>query len=160
MDTIPIRHAAPEDAERLNTGLAALSATLGDAHRVDASVLARACFGETPAAHALLAEDGKDLAGVALFSPVVSTARGGAGVYVSDLWVAEAARGRGVGARLLAAVAGRADSLWGARFLKLAVYHTSPRARAFYDGLGFHAATDETVMTLDGAPFAALRERR
>jgi len=152
-----IRDAHPQDAARLNDGLAALSADLGDDHPMTAATLARLCFGAAPAAHGLIAEDGGTLLGVALYSPVVSTSRGGAGVFLADLWVSEDARGRGLGPRLIGAVARRAEERWGAVFLRLAVYHTSPRARAFYDRLGFAPALDQTVMTLAGPAFAAVK---
>ncbi|PWE33238.1 GNAT family N-acetyltransferase [Maritimibacter sp. 55A14] len=157
MERIAIRQAGARDAEALNAALAQLSAALGDPHLANAAALARACFGPEPAAHALLAEAGAEVMGVALYSPLMSTARGRAGVFVSDLWVADAARGRGLGPRLLAAVAADAGARWDAGFLKLAVYHSTPRARAFYDRLGFLPATGETVMTLAGAPFDALK---
>ena len=152
-----IRDARPEDTERLDRGLAALSAELGDAHLLTRETLARLCFGAEPAAHALIAEDGTALLGVALYSPLVSTSRGGAGVFLADLWVSEDARGAGLGARLIGAVATRAAQRWGAIFLRLAVYHTNPRARAFYDRLGFAPALDQTVMTLAGPAFDAVK---
>ena len=155
-----IRDARPEDTERLDRGLAALSAELGDSHLLTRETLARLCFGAEPAAHALIAEDGGTLLGVALYSPLVSTARGGAGVFLADLWVSEAARGAGLGARLIGAVATRAAQRWGAIFLRLAVYHTNPRARAFYDRLGFAPALDQTVMTLAGPALDAVKGER
>lgn len=157
METVEIRDAVPGDGDRLDAALRHLSRDLGDAHRADAALLARACFGPEPAAHALLAEAGAACLGAALYSPVVSTARGGTGVFVSDLWVAGSARGRGLGRRLVAAVAGRAASRWGAVFLRLAVYHASVDARAFYERLGFHPAEAETVMTLSGPAFDTVR---
>ena len=103
----------------------------------------------------LALEDGA-LRGAALFSPVFSTVRGAAGVYVSDLWVADAARGLGLGRRLLGAVGVRAGRLWRARWLTLAVYDHSTASRRFYDRLGFEPQTDATVMKLGAEGFAEL----
>jgi ribosomal protein S18 acetylase RimI-like enzyme len=83
----------------------------------------------------------------------------GAGVYVSDLWVSEATRGKGLGRRLLRAVADDAGRS-GARFLKLVVYDDNPDARAFYDRLGFSASQGETILTLDETGLAALKDDR
>ncbi|MGG7644329.1 GNAT family N-acetyltransferase [Rhodovulum sp. YNF3179] len=157
MDGIAIRQATPADAGRLNAALAALSADLDDPHAADADLLARAISGAAPAAHALLAEGTTGLLGAALYSPLVSTARGQAGVYVSDLWIADAARGQGLGRRLLAAVARDAARRWRAGFIKLAVYEDNPRARAFYDRLGFTPAAREQYMSMQGAAFEALK---
>ena len=91
--------------------------------------------------------------GAALYAPVTSTAAGGTGVYVSDLWVAEAARGRALGPALLRHVAARAQQLWDARFLRLVSYRTNDRARRFYTRLGFVEKHDELVLQLSGDAF-------
>ncbi len=153
------RVACPADLERLEGALAALSADLGDPHAAGRDSLARALFGPNPAAHGLLAQAGDDTRGAALFSPVYSTVKGMAGVYVSDLWVAPAARGQGLGRRLLAAVADEAGALWGAGWLKLAVYDHSTAAQAFYRRLGFAPAQGQQELRLEAAGIAALRRR-
>lgn len=141
---------------RLDGALAALSADLGDAHAPQRARLHRALSGPHPAAHGLLALAGEDAVGAALFSPVYSTVRGAAGIYVSDLWVAPSVRGRGLGRRLLAEVARVGAELWGADWLKLAVYDHSTEAQAFYRRLGFHPAEGMREMRLDAARLAAL----
>jgi ribosomal protein S18 acetylase RimI-like enzyme len=80
-----------------------------------------------------------------------------AGVYVSDLWVADTARGQGLGKRLLSAVAEDAGTVWNAGYLKLAVYDDNDGARAFYDRLGFAPMADETIMLLDRSGFETLK---
>jgi uncharacterized protein (DUF849 family) len=94
--------------------------------------------------------------GAALFSPVFSTVRGGAGAYVSDLWVAPEARGQALGTALLAAVAERTRSDWNASFIKLISYSDNDEALRFYARLGFAPLRGETGLTLSGAPLAAL----
>ena len=100
---------------------------------------------------------GRAVVGVSFYSPYVSTMRGMAGVYVSDLWTAEVVRGQGLGPRLLAETLRDAEAVWGARFLKLDVYHTNPDARRFYDRLGFRPADDLTKMILEEAESTALK---
>lgn len=148
------------DLEALDRALQTLSEVLGDTHRADLPSLERALFAAHPAIHAMLAREGNTLLGAAVFSPVFSTVLGVSGLYVSDLWVDAGARGAGLGQRLLAAAATHADSLWQARYLKLAVYHTSPRARGFYERLGFSAQGNETTMILNESGFLALKGTR
>jgi ribosomal protein S18 acetylase RimI-like enzyme len=130
VEIISIRRAGAEDAERLNAALVALSEVLGDTHVADAGALLRHGFNDVPAFSALIAEtQAGELRGALLSSPVFSTTYGGAGVYVSDLWVSDDARGQGLGRRLLAAAIEMAPESWDVRFLKLAVYDDNPRAR-------------------------------
>jgi ribosomal protein S18 acetylase RimI-like enzyme len=146
-----IRLARAADVDRLDAALRRLSAELGDIHRATAADLLRHGFGDDPAFAALLAEREGTIRGVVMFSPVFSTIRGATGLYVSDLWVAREARGSGLAQRLLAAAQAEAAGRWGTRFLRLAVYDDNPRARAFYDRLGFRANPRETLMTLEAA---------
>jgi len=158
--SITIRQAAPGDAESLDTALRHLSHAIGDTHGASVDMLRSAGFGDNPAFRALLAETSGEVIGAALYSPVFSTVRAGAGVYVSDLWVSEAVRGKGLGRKLLQAVADDAGKVWNARFLKLVVYEDNADARAFYDRLGFAASRGETILTLDETGLAALTSER
>lgn len=151
-----LRLAIPGEGARVNAALAALSADMGDRHRASDALIETALFGPDVALYALLAEEGPALHGVAIFSPQVSTYRGAVGAYVSDIWVDAAARGQGLGARLLAGVRDEAARRWGPGFLRLAVYDDNARARAFYDRLGFHPKPDEIWLTLEGAALEAL----
>jgi GNAT superfamily N-acetyltransferase len=161
MDEVTIRQARRADTARLDAALRALSQVMGDVHRAGESDLLRAGFGPCPAFSALLAEraDGR-LVGAALVSPLFSTTRGMAGAFVSDLWVDDAMRGQGLGRRLLAAARDLAAGLWGAGFLRLAVYDDNPRARAFYDRLGFVPQLGVQYLTLERAALAALEGAR
>lgn len=150
MQGIAIRAAGPGDVALLDAALRALSADLGDTHRATPEGLRAAGFGAQPAFRALLALAGDSALGAAVFSPLYSTTRGFPGAYVSDLWVAASARGAGLGPKLLAAVRDEARALWGAGFIRLAVYEENPRAIAFYERMGFAARTGETGMILEG----------
>jgi ribosomal protein S18 acetylase RimI-like enzyme len=160
MKEIAIRKAGAADAGRLNKALRYLSHDIGDTHGATADMLARAGFGDHPVFRAQLAEMEGEVVGAALYSPVFSTVRASAGVYVSDLWVSPAARGQGLGRRLLKAVAADAGEVWDAGYLKLAVYDDNADAQAFYDRLGFTAAGGETILTLDETGLAALKDDR
>ena len=151
---VTLRKAGPEDAARLNAGLRALSQDMGDTHRADDRQIARALGG---VCRAIMAEAGSDLAGLALYSPLISTTRGMAGAYVSDLWVAPGWRGVGLGPRLLASVRDAAARDWDAGFLRLGVYTRNRQARRFYHGLGFTEAADEHYLTLTGPALEALK---
>lgn len=147
----------PATLPRLQTALESLAADLGDPYRADAASLSTALFGPHPSARAVLALDkGDDLLGAAMFSPVVSTSAGGAGAYISDLWVAPQARGQAIGRVLLGHVARRARDLWQARFLRLASYLSNPRAGAFYARLGFAEKTGEAVLQCGHTDFESL----
>lgn len=145
--------AEPGDLAALDEGLAALSAEIGDPHLATADDLRAGLFGPAAFVNALVAGPADGLAGLVLFTPVFSTVRGGAGVYVSDIWVAPVARGGGLGARLLGAVTRTAKARWDARFLRLAVHDDNASARRFYAGLGFAPVAGETPMALTGPAF-------
>ncbi len=143
-----IRQANRSDAARLNRALARLSRDLSDTHRATDAQIEAALAGQRPIARALLAEDGDDVTGLAFYSPGFSTARGGAWVYVSDLWVCDSRRGKGLGRRLLRAVMQDASSVWNAKWLKLFVYDHRPETRAFYENLGFVPTTNQSELSI------------
>ena len=153
-----IRTAGRSDAARLNDALFKLSADLGDRHLATDEAIADACSGDGRAFCAVIAETGEDVVGAALYSPVFSTRRGAAGLYVSDLWVASHRRGDRLGKRLLQAAARDAGARWGARFLRLAVYHDNIKARRFYERMGFTEMVEERVMVLDRPEFDNLKD--
>jgi ribosomal protein S18 acetylase RimI-like enzyme len=152
--SVEIHTVTPETLPAFHAGLRHLSYHLGDAHHAGADALTAALFGPHPFALGLMASDGT---GALLAMPVFSTIHGGPGLYVSDLWVAEAARGSGMGRRLLSAALNQ--TLWGApRFLKLTVYEDNPSARAVYDRLGFQSQDADTAMLLEGARLTSLKD--
>ncbi|WP_071674011.1 GNAT family N-acetyltransferase [Nioella nitratireducens] len=157
MDTVTIRPVEEADLPLLDSALRALSDDLDDPHRAGMKALRAAGFGPCPAFHALLALDGADMVGAIMFSPVFSTVRGVPGLYVSDLWVSDAARGTGLGRRLLAAAAARACALWGAGYLRLDVYDDSAGAQGFYNRLGLTPMTGQQTLALSGDGFDRLK---
>lgn len=147
------RAAAPADSALVLTGLQGLARTMGDPFRLGEDQLQQALA--CGAARAVLAE-GAELLGVALWSPFLSTMRGATGAFVTDLWVAEAARGSGLGQGLLEQVRDLAAAEFGAVFLRLGVYDDNPGARRFYARLGFTENPHDHWLTLEGAALEAL----
>ncbi len=159
MTDLTFRTARAEDAAFLNRALAQLSADIGDSHQATTEDLRAALAGARPPFEAILALSDETPAGAVVFSPVYSTIRAAAGLFVSDLWVAEAHRSQGLGRRLLAQARDRAAALWQARYMKLNVYADNAAARAAYDRMGFvHNSADQSLF-LEGAALAALPQR-
>ncbi len=102
--------------------------------------LRRHGFGSERHFEALLAFLDGEPAGFALFHPRFSTWLGRPGMYLEDLYVTEAARGRGVGRRLMARLAAIAvERGWGR--IDFQVLHWNP-ARGFYRRLGMEHLGD------------------
>ncbi|HLY45344.1 MAG TPA: GNAT family N-acetyltransferase [Stellaceae bacterium] len=96
--------------------------------------LRRYGFGAEPQFEAILAFLDGEPAGVALFHPRFSTWLGRPCLYLEDLYVTEAARGQGVGRRLMARLAAIAVARqWGR--IDFHVLEWNP-ARRFYERLG------------------------
>lgn len=112
-------------------------------------------FGPSPAAEAVLAEVGGEAAGYALFFPTFSTFRGQPGLYLEDLFVRPAYRGRGVGKALLAAVAARAVGR-GCGRLEWSVLDWNAPAIGFYRSLGARPLDGWTGYRIDAEPLARL----
>lgn len=147
------------DLAQLEGALRALSADISEEYSTDSAALTQAVLGAQPSAYGLLAMHGAQTLGAALYSPNFSTVRGAAGVYVSDLWVSDAARGQGLGARLLAQVACDGAQRWRATWLRLAAYHHSHDALRFYARLGFTHADGQQELRLNSVGVAELIKR-
>jgi GNAT superfamily N-acetyltransferase len=93
-------------------------------------------FGADPKFEAILAFFDGEPAGCALFHARFSTWLGRPGLYLEDLYVAENARGKGVGKRLMARLAAIAvERGWGR--IDFHVLDWNP-ARQFYERLGMY----------------------
>ena len=147
------RAARAGDVPVLRTMVQALSAEDGGQHNVasEAALLTHG-FGPRPLFQAVIAETDTPL-GMAIYFADFSTHRGEPGVYVQDIFVIPAARGAGLGPRLLAAV--MAHQEFGARYMTLAVNPSNTGATDFYRGLGFRPRGYDFLI-LDGANLAAL----
>ncbi len=118
-------------------------------------------FGPRPAAEVLIAElagsGGPEPVGFALFFHNFSTFLGRRGLYLEDLFVRSAARGRGVGKALLQELARLAVER-GCGRLEWAVLDWNEPAIRFYRSLGAVAMDEWQVFRLTGQPLRALAE--
>jgi GNAT superfamily N-acetyltransferase len=117
--------------------------------------LRESLFGPHPAAEVLLAFDGERPVGFALFFHNYSTFLAQRGVYLEDLFVEPAARGRGVGKLLLTAVARLALERGCGRF-EWAVLDWNEPAIGFYLRMGATVLEDWRVCRLTGEALEAV----
>jgi GNAT superfamily N-acetyltransferase len=129
---------------------------LADQVRITEADVLRDGFGECRRFECLLAEVDGAPAGFALYFEDYSTFEGRPGIFVEDLYVAESARGLGIGQQLLAHLA-RIAVERDYRRLDLMVLHWNP-ARGFYDRLGFRQSADWLPYRLSGDGLARLAE--
>ena len=156
MAAVTIREAGPADVEtivRLIRELAAYE-NLADLVRITEADVLRDGFGARPCFECLLAEANGEAVGLAIHRPSYSTFDGRPGLYVEDLFVAEAARGLGIGRMLMARLAAIARER-GCSRMSLAVLHWNP-ARDFYRRLGFAQVEDWLSYQLSGEPLDRL----
>ena len=156
MPSIAIRPATPADVETILTFIKGLAAFEHEPDAVKATVddLRRDGFGEHPKFETLIAElDGQPV-GFALFFPTYSTWEGRPGIHLEDIFVIEQGRGRGVGRKLMAALAALAVARGCAR-LELSVLHWNP-AREFYHRLGIGHLEEWLPYRLSGEALRAL----
>ena len=103
----------------------------------------------------LLARVDGTVAGFALFFPTFSTFLARRGLWLEDLFVVPAMRGRGVGRALLAAVAGVARARGCGRF-EWAVLDWNAPAIGFYEGLGATLMPEWRLARVTGPALAAM----
>ncbi len=118
----------------------------------------RHLFGPRPYAEAILAEIDGEAVGFALFFPTFSTFRGQPGLYLEDLYVKPAYRGRGIGKALLATLAKLAIDR-GLGRLEWAVLNWNSPAIEFYRSLGAGPLDEWTTYRLCDGPLAELAAR-
>jgi GNAT superfamily N-acetyltransferase len=120
-------------------------------HEVAATeaALASALFGERPAAEVLLAEEQGRAVGFALFFQNFSTFLARPGIYLEDLFVEPAQRGKGTGKALLKAVAKLAVERGCGRF-EWSVLDWNEPAIGFYKSLGAQPMADWTIVRVTG----------
>jgi GNAT superfamily N-acetyltransferase len=131
---MPIRDARPDDLDEICALIRELAEYERLTHEVelDPGVVARHLFGDTPAAHVLVAEtDGGDVAGFALWFPTFSTFLGRPGIWLEDLFVRPAFRGRGFGTALLLCLRDLTDDR-----VEWAVLDWNTPSVEFYESLG------------------------
>ena len=110
-------------------------------------------FGPRPAAEVIMAWEGKEAVGFALFFQNFSTFMGRPGLYLEDLFVVPEWRGRGIGRQLLTTLASLAMERGCGRF-EWAVLDWNEPAIAFYRRMGADVLPDWRVCRLTGDALA------
>lgn len=151
-----LRFAGADDAPLVLEFIRELAAyeKLADQVAADEATLRASLFGERPGAEVVLAELDGEPVGFALFFANFSTFLGRPGLYLEDLFVRPAARGRGAGRTLLAFLARLAVDRGYGR-VDWSVLDWNEPAVGFYEKLGARALDGWTVFRLTGD---ALRE--
>jgi GNAT superfamily N-acetyltransferase len=155
--TIGIRFAVESDLELILRCIQALAdyERLGHEMRADSAALRDYLFGHRPMAEVLIAEEDGDPIGFALFFHNFSTFEGCPGLYLEDLFVDPAARGRGAGRALLQRLAQTAAERGCAR-LEWSVLDWNAPAIRFYRTLGAKSMDAWTINRLEGSALAKL----
>ena len=153
-----IRPAKPEDVTEIHAmvrELAEYEKSLSEA-KATPEQLHEALFGADPAAFAHVAvDDAGDVVGFALWFRNFSTWTGVHGIYLEDLYVRPATRGRGYGKALLAELA-RTCVERGYGRLEWSVLDWNEPAIAVYRAIGAVPMDEWTVNRLTGEALAAL----
>ena len=126
-----------------------------DAVRTTEASLHATFFSADPRVFAHVAEEGGGVIGIAVWFLNYSTWTGRPGIYLEDLHVDEAARGRGVGRALFRALAAEARARDCAR-IDWAVLDWNEAAMDFYRAIGGRAQLGWQPWRLDEAGIAAL----
>lgn len=156
MPTIVIRSASAEDAGLLLAFIRGLAEyeRMPEAVVASEAELRRHGFGDERRFEALIAEIDGEPAGFALFTWRFSTWLGRPAMYLEDIFVNEAARGRGIGRRLIARLAAIViERGWGR--IDFQVLDWNP-ARGFYRRLGFEHLGEWLRYGADGETLARL----
>jgi GNAT superfamily N-acetyltransferase len=147
--------ARPEDVP----GILALIRALAEYERLSDQVVATEeglrvqLFGDRPVAEVVLARVDDAVVGFALFFHNFSTFLGRPGLYLEDLFVVPEWRGRGVGRKLLAHVAGLAVERECGR-MEWSVLDWNTSAIGFYERLGATLMKDWKLCRLTGDSLA------
>jgi GNAT superfamily N-acetyltransferase len=160
-DTLLIRPAGRPDVPLILSFIRELAEYERLTHAVSATQeqLEHALFGPRPAAEVLIASLGDTPAGFALFFHNFSTFLAKPGIYLEDLFVRPAMRGKGIGRKLLAQLAKIACERDCGR-VEWAVLDWNEPAIGFYKSLGANPMLDWRIFRLTGEPLKKLADHR
>ncbi len=155
--SVSIRSATVADVPLLLHFIRGLAEYENLAHECAATeaLLQQSLFGERAGAEVVLAFADDEAAGFALFFHNYSTFLAQPGLYLEDLFVDSAFRGRGVGRALLAHLASLAVDRGCGRF-EWSVLDWNRDAIGFYEKLGARAMSDWTVYRVTGDTLTSL----
>ena len=152
-----IRNARPTDVEAL-TGLMrdfAAYEKLTDYFEATPENLAAVMFGVGAFVKGLVAEYSGEMIAYALFYPNYATFRGQRGMYLEDLYISPAHRGRGIGEAMIRRIA-RVAKEHGCERIDFQVLEWNEPAIAFYEKLGAHRENTERHFKFTDAAFDGL----
>ena len=149
--SLHIRSATPADVPVILKFIRGLAEYEKLAHECEATEaqLEKTLFGEKPFAEVVIAFRDDEAAGFALFFHNYSTFLARPGIYLEDLFVEPAQRGRGVGRALLAHLASLAVERDCGRF-EWSVLDWNADAIRFYESLGARPMSDWTIYRVTG----------
>jgi GNAT superfamily N-acetyltransferase len=154
---LQIRAASVEDCALIHSFIMELAVYEKLAHEVVATpeVLAETLFGPRPGAEVLIAEYEGRPVGYALFFQSFSTFLGRPGLYLEDVYVQPALRGRGIGKAIMTRLAALAVERSYARF-EWSVLDWNEPSIQFYRSIGAVPMEGWTVQRLTGQALLAL----
>jgi len=160
-DALTIEPATPDDLPLILALIRELAEYERAPHAVEATeeILGESLFGEEPGAEALIARQGGEPLGFAVYFHNFSTWTGRRGLYLEDLFVRPSARSRGVGKALLTRVAEIAVERGCPRF-EWAVLDWNESAIGFYEKLGARPMDEWTVYRMTGDALRGLGRGR
>jgi GNAT superfamily N-acetyltransferase len=161
MESVRIVWATEEDSSTILALIRELAEyeKLADMVVADEAGIRSSLFGANPAAEVLLAYDGDGCVGFALFFRTYSTFLAKPGIYLEDLYVRPAARGKRIGFRLLVRLAQLARERNCGR-LEWAVLDWNEPSIQFYRKLGAVPKDEWITYQLAGEALAQLAAQR
>ncbi len=159
-DGAVLRTAAPGDEVGILAAIQALAdyEREPDAVRTTVADLTASLFGEDPKVFAHVIEREGEIRAIAVWFLTFSTWTGRHGIWLEDLFVNDADRGRGYGSALLATLAAVAVERGYPR-LEWTVLDWNAPAVGFYRAIGAEAMSEWTTQRMDGDALAALARR-
>ncbi len=158
--SITLRQATPDDAPEIHRLIVALATYERELDAVEATpaTLRAQLAAPRPPFECLIAEADGAVVGFALYFHNYSTWRGRPGLYLEDLFVEPAQRGRGIGQRLLAELARIAVDRGCARMDWMVLDWNTP-AMEFYRSLGARPVDGWVAVRLVDPALSALAGR-
>jgi GNAT superfamily N-acetyltransferase len=154
--TLTVREAAADDAATILRFIRELAIYEKAEHEVEATVesLTASIFGEGSVTRALICEEAGEALGFAVWFFSYSTWQAKNGLYLEDLYVTPAARGRGVGKALLKRLAAIAVEAGCGRFEWSVLDWNEPAIRV-YEAIGAEPMSEWTRYRLSGQKLEA-----
>ncbi len=158
-DGATLRPARPGDEPGILAGIHALAVYEREPDAVENSVsdLTQTLFGAEPRAFAHVVESEGEIVAIAVWFLTYSTWTGRHGIWLEDLHVDEAQRGRGYGKALISALAEVCVERGYTR-LEWTVLDWNEPAVAFYSSIGAAPMSEWTTQRLAGDQLSALAE--